>query len=81
VTLDADEVDEIQTRIEDSPDTPLEIDVEKERVVVGDEEYDAEIDDGQKEALVEGIWDTTALMRTSLDRAKETYDDLPYTDW
>jgi 3-isopropylmalate/(R)-2-methylmalate dehydratase small subunit len=81
VTLDADDVDEIQTRIEDEPDTPLEVDVEKERVVVGGDEYDADVTDAQKEALVEGIWDTTALMRSSLDRAKDTYDDLPYTDW
>ncbi|MDZ7688580.1 MAG: 3-isopropylmalate dehydratase small subunit [Halobacteriales archaeon] len=81
VTLEPDDVDEIQTRIEENPDTPLEIDVEKERVVVGEDEYDASISEAQKEALVEGIWDTTALMRTSLDRAKKTYDGLPYTEW
>ena len=81
VTLGADEVDEIQTLIEDEPDTPLEVDVEKERVVAGETEYKADVTDAQKEALVEGIWDTTALMRSSLDRAKDTYDDLPYTDW
>jgi 3-isopropylmalate/(R)-2-methylmalate dehydratase small subunit len=81
VTLGADEVDRIQTRTEEEPETPLEIDVEKERVTVGEREYDANVSDAQKEALVEGIWDTTALMRTSLDRAKGTYDDLPYTDW
>lgn len=81
VTLDAEDVDEIQTRVEEEPDTPLEIDVEKERVTVGDDEYEANVSDAQKEALVEGIWDTTALMRGSLDRAKDTYDGLPYTDW
>jgi len=81
VTLGADEVDEIQARIEDEPEAPLEVDVEKERVVVGGTEYDADVTDAQKEALVEGIWDTTALMRSSLDRAKETYDELPYTGW
>jgi 3-isopropylmalate/(R)-2-methylmalate dehydratase small subunit len=81
VTLDSDEVDEIQTLIEDEPDTPIEVDVEKERVIVGETEYGANVSDAQKEALIEGIWDTTALMRTSLDRAKETYDDLPYTEW
>jgi len=81
VELDADAVDEIQSRIEEEPDTPLEIDVEKERVVVGEDEYDAHVSEAQKEALVEGIWDTTALMRSSLDRAKETYDNLPYTEW
>jgi 3-isopropylmalate/(R)-2-methylmalate dehydratase small subunit len=81
VTLGVDEVDEVQTLIEEEPDTPLEVDVEKERVVAGETEYKADVTDAQKEALVEGIWDTTALMRSSLDRAKDTYDDLPYTDW
>ena len=81
VTLDADDVGEIQTRIEEDPETPLEIDVKKERVTVGDDEYGANVSDAQKEALVEGIWDTTALMRSSLDRAKDTHDGLPYTDW
>ncbi len=81
VTLDAEDVDEIQTRIEEDPETPLEIDVNKERVTVGDDECEANVSDAQKEALIEGIWDTTALMRSSLDRAKDTHDGLPYTDW
>jgi len=81
VTLEPDDVKEIQARIEDDPETPLEIDVKKERVVAGEDEYEASISEAQKEILVEGIWDTTALMRSSLDRAKETYDNLPYTEW
>jgi len=80
-TLEPDDVKEIQARIEDDPKTPLEIDVKKERVVAGEDEYEASISEAQKEILVEGIWDTTALMRSSLDRAKETYDNLPYTEW
>jgi len=81
VTLEPDDVKEIQARIEDDPETPLEIDMEKERVVAGEDEYEASISEAQKEVLVEGIWDTTALMRSSLDRAKETHDNLPYTEW
>jgi len=79
--VDGDDAREIQDTIEEDPDTPIEVRVEDEVVVVGNEEYDAYLDKAQKEALVEGIWDTTAVMRSSLGEVRETYEELPYVDW
>jgi 3-isopropylmalate dehydratase, small subunit (EC 4.2.1.33) len=33
-----------------------------------------------KEALVEGIWDTTALMYSNRSKVEETTADLPYVE-
>ncbi|MDY6780251.1 MAG: 3-isopropylmalate dehydratase small subunit, partial [Halobacteria archaeon] len=80
VTADHEIVSWIQDEVEDDPDTALEINVVEERVTVGKKTVDIEIDRSQKEALVEGIWDTTALMRSSMDLVQETYEGLPYAD-
>jgi len=72
---------EIQDTIEENPQLPVEVRVEDEKVVVGDETYGAYLDKAQREALIEGIWDTTAVMRSSLDKTHETYERLPYVDW
>jgi 3-isopropylmalate/(R)-2-methylmalate dehydratase small subunit len=80
VTLDADEVVWIQDTVEGDPGVPLEVDVAKERVAVDGREFEAEIDESQREALLQGIWDTTAVMRSAMDRVEETYASLPYVD-
>ncbi|MFB6126941.1 MAG: 3-isopropylmalate dehydratase small subunit 2 [Halolamina sp.] len=84
-TTDADTVAEIQSRIESDPDAGMELDVEKERFVFpdgddGQRETAVSIPDAMREALVEGVWDTTAVMRANLTEAAETAADLPYTD-
>ncbi|MFP4632847.1 MAG: 3-isopropylmalate dehydratase small subunit [Halobacteriales archaeon] len=79
VTLDSEDVAWIQDRVEEDPDVAVEVDVEAERVVVGDREFDADVDDSQREMLLQGIWDTTALMKSNMDLVQEVYDSLPYT--
>lgn len=79
VTANVEVVEWIQDKVEDEPDTGVEINVEEEWVTVGSKTVDVEVDDSMKKALTQGIWDTTALMRGSLDLVKEKYDGLPYT--
>jgi 3-isopropylmalate/(R)-2-methylmalate dehydratase small subunit len=80
VTADGDTVEALQSFVEANPDAGIEVDVEKERVVYDDTEIGVAIDDALKEALVEGVWDTTAVMRSNLDATRETAAALPYTD-
>ncbi|XGI83824.1 3-isopropylmalate dehydratase small subunit 2 [Halorutilales archaeon Cl-col2-1] len=79
VTADHETVDGIQSTVEDDPETPIEIRIQDETVTVGDETVDVGIEPSLKEALLEGIWDTTALMKSNLDEVRETYEELPYT--
>jgi len=45
-----------------------------------DNEINVSVDRAQREALVEGNWDTTALMKANRNAIQETADSLPYVD-
>ena len=78
VTTDHETVVELQKWIEANPDGEIDIDVESEQVTYGETTIDVEIDHAMKEALVEGIWDTTALMYSNRSKVEATVDELPY---
>ncbi|RLM70872.1 3-isopropylmalate dehydratase small subunit [Halorubrum sp. Atlit-8R] len=80
VTTDHETVVELQEWIEANPDGDIEIDVEGETVTYGDTVIDVDVDDAMREALVEGIWDTTALMYSNRSKVDETVADLPYVE-
>jgi len=80
VTADHETVVELQEWIEANPDGDIEVDVEGETVTYGDTVIDVEVDDAMREALVEGIWDTTALMYSNRSKVDETVADLPYVE-
>ncbi|MBV0922700.1 3-isopropylmalate dehydratase small subunit [Halomicroarcula limicola] len=50
-----------------------------ERSALGNE-ANVSVDDAQRQALVEGIWDTTALMKANRNAIEETAAQLPYLD-
>ena len=80
VTADHETVVELQEWIEDNPDGEVDIDVENETVTYGDTVIDVDVDDAMREALVDGIWDTTALMYSNRSKVDETVAGLPYVE-
>ncbi|CQH59745.1 3-isopropylmalate dehydratase small subunit [Halobacterium hubeiense] len=80
VTADQEDVEALQEFIDEHPDAEIEVDVVNEEVRYGDTVIDAEVDDAQRRALVDGVWDTTALMGANADTVRETAESLPYTD-
>jgi 3-isopropylmalate/(R)-2-methylmalate dehydratase small subunit len=80
VTADADAVAALQAWIADHPDGPIEIDVVDERVVYDDRTVDVALPASTKEALVEGIWDTTDLLRSNMSRVHGVAESLSYVD-
>ncbi len=78
ITADHEAVTDLQEWIEDNPDGEIEIDVEAEQVRYDDTVIEGEIDHAMKEALVDGIWDTTALMYSNLAKVERTAAELPY---
>jgi 3-isopropylmalate/(R)-2-methylmalate dehydratase small subunit len=75
---DPETVAALQDHVEADPDAGIEIDVADERVVFDGRTVDVEIPEAMREALVRGIWDTTALMRDDLGAVRATAADLPY---
>ncbi|ELY82147.1 3-isopropylmalate dehydratase small subunit [Natrinema gari] len=80
VTADSETIEALQDWVDANPDGELEIDVEAEEVTYGDRTIDVTVDDAQRKALVEGVWDTTALMKSNADAVRETTRALPYVD-
>ena len=82
VTASPEEVGALQAFVEENPDAELTVDVDRELVVYGsgDDEtaINADVADAQHKALVEGVWDTTALMKSNENAVRETANSLPY---
>ena len=80
VTADQETVEAIQDWVDAHPDGDLDVDVANETVTYGDRTVDVTVDDAQRNALVDGVWDTTALMASNADATQATADSLPYVD-
>jgi len=80
VTADHETVTDLQEWIEANPDGEIDIDVKAATVTYGDTTIDVDIDGSMQEALVDGIWDTTALMYSNRSKVDETVADLPYVE-
>ena len=80
VTADGEAIADLQAFVEDNPDAAIDVDVAAETVRYGDRAVDVAVDDAQRTALVDGEWDTTALMRSNAGVVKETARALPYVD-
>jgi 3-isopropylmalate/(R)-2-methylmalate dehydratase small subunit len=78
VTADHETVEALQQWVDDNPDGDVHVDVAAETVTYGGREVDASVDDGQRKALVDGIWDTTALMKSNRAAIERTAENLPY---
>jgi 3-isopropylmalate/(R)-2-methylmalate dehydratase small subunit len=77
-TADHDTIEWIMEQVEADPALELTLDVEAETVTVGDETVDVTVSDAQREALLQGVWDTTALMKSYMDEVEQTANSVPY---
>jgi len=77
-TADPEVVSWLMDHTEAHPDAVITLDVEQEIATVDDRTLPIAINDSQREALLNGIWDTTALMKSYMDDVKQTADRLPY---
>ncbi|WP_135363580.1 3-isopropylmalate dehydratase small subunit [Halosimplex halophilum] len=80
VTADHETINALQQWVDDNPDGDIEVDVRAETVTYGDNEISVSVDRAQREALVEGNWDTTALMKANRNAIEETAASLPYLE-
>ncbi|WP_137286756.1 3-isopropylmalate dehydratase small subunit [Halorussus salinisoli] len=80
VTADPEAIETLQNYVEEHPDAEIEVDVADETVRYDGNRIDATVDDAQRKALVEGVWDTTALLKSNAESVAETAADLPYVE-
>ncbi len=80
VTADTETIHTLQDWIDEHPTDDIEVDVAEETITYGDHSVAVDVDEAQRKALVDGIWDTTALMKSNTDAIRETAASLPYID-
>jgi 3-isopropylmalate/(R)-2-methylmalate dehydratase small subunit len=68
----------LQREIGRSPQTPITVDVEKQEVRFGDRVIKATMPDGPRNQLVQGTWDSTAVLLEAGDTIETTAKKLPY---
>ncbi|WP_318569992.1 3-isopropylmalate dehydratase small subunit [Salinigranum marinum] len=80
VTADSETIETIQAFVDENPHAEIEVDVAAETVTYGDTVVDVTVDDAQRKALVDGEWDTTALMRSNKNAVRDLAGSLPYLE-
>ena len=80
VTAPAQDVRQLQDHVEEYPDTEITVNVAAGTVQYGERTVEGSVDDAQRTALVEGVWDTTALLKSNRETVYETARSLPYVD-
>lgn len=80
VEVNHDEAARLQGFIESNPDAKIVVDVDAEQIRYADRTVGTHVDEGQRKALVDGIWDTTALLRSNAAEVRATAESLPYID-
>lgn len=78
VTADTETIEELQAWVEENPDGEIDIDVAAETVTYDGRTIDVTVNEAQRKALVDGIWDTTALMKSNRESIAKTAESLPY---
>jgi len=80
VTADPETVRALQEFVDENPDAEIVVDVAGQTLSYDQQTVDVTVEDAQRKALVEGIWDTTALLRSNADAVRETAESLPYVE-
>ena len=78
LTVSQQDLEWLQREIGKSPQTPLSVDVEKQEERFADRVIKASVPDGTRNALVNGTWDSTAVLLEAGDKIEATAKKLPY---
>jgi 3-isopropylmalate/(R)-2-methylmalate dehydratase small subunit len=79
VTVGEKEIQKLMRNVEENPKTEYTVDLESKTLTFGDAKMAIELPDTYRTALMEGSWDSTAMLRANLDQVKKTAAKLPYT--
>lgn len=80
LTTSSETVTELQSFVERNPEENLTVDVRTGRVAYDGGSVNGSIDGAAQEALLKGVYDTTAVMYANLGATEQTASNLPYVD-
>ena len=79
VILGQEDISQLMTAVQENPKTGLSIDLVNETVSAGALSFPMEIPESYRKDLVEGTWDTTAILLQNINMIKELASKLHYT--
>ena len=80
VTAPVQGINQLQDHVEEYPETEIAVDVASETVSYGERLLEGTVDTAQRTALLEGVWDTTELLKSNRTTIFETARSLPYVE-
>ena len=80
VTAPVQDINQLQDHVEEYPETEIAVDVASETVSYGERLLEGTVDTAQRTALLEGVWDTTELLKSNRTTIFETARSLPYVE-
>ena len=78
LTVSQADLEWLQKQISLSPQQQVSVDVDKQEVKFGDKTIKATVPDGPRNQLVNGTWDSTAVLLEAGDKIEATAKKLPY---
>jgi 3-isopropylmalate/(R)-2-methylmalate dehydratase small subunit len=78
VTVPPDEIQHLMGLVEEDPSIRLELDLEKGQLRVEGRAVPIDIPDTARTALVEGYWDSTAVLAANMPKVREIAARIPY---
>ncbi len=78
VTVSEKDIQQLIKSVEENPKTEYSIDLESKTLTYGKITVAIDLPDTSRTALMEGSWDSTALLRANLAQVKQTAAKLPY---
>jgi 3-isopropylmalate/(R)-2-methylmalate dehydratase small subunit len=81
VTANPETVTQIQNQLQQQPQTPLELDLSIPGVKCGDQNYSVTINEGNRQMLLTGKWDSCGQLVSDVNAIKATAGKLPYILW
>ena len=78
VTLDAADIQAIQSAVEEDPGIALALDLEGRKVRVGGTDYQAHLPEGVRGNFIAGTWDATEFLLKDPEKIDDVAGNLPY---
>ena len=78
ITLGKDEIEALQSLVENDSDLEISIDLETMKVRAGSKEWTASMSEAYRNALLDGSWDSTAVLLKSASQIDAVARELPY---
>jgi 3-isopropylmalate/(R)-2-methylmalate dehydratase small subunit len=78
VTVPQSAIEALQLNVETHPEIAYTVDLEAKTLRWGDHQIACDIPESHRQALVQGTWDSTAMLVANLDKVRNVANGLPY---